>query len=113
MFQVGDKVALSSHNSLYSNVGTVEKISPKRGDITVNFKQCKMTFDSNGYEKTSGIWVYERKHIELLTPEITQFIYDRNDIMKCKNVFNWVYDNDKLTADQARRIMEILKENEE
>lgn len=107
MFQVGDKVALSSRNNPYSNVGIIEKISPKRGDITVNFKQCKMKFDSNGYEKISGIWV------ELLTPEITQFIYDRNDIMKCKNVFNWVYDNDKLTADQARRITEILKENDE
>jgi len=113
MFQVGDKVALSSCNNLYSNVGIIEKISPKRGDITVNFEQCKMTFDSNGYEKTSGVWVYGRKYIELLTPEITQIIHDQSDIRKCKNVFNWVYDNDKLTADQARRIMEILKENDE
>lgn len=113
MFQVGDKVVLSSRTNSYSNVGIIEKISPKRGDITVNFKKYKMTFDSNGYEKTSGIWTYERSHIELLTPEITQLIYDRSDIIKCKNVFNRVYNNDKLTADQARRIMEILKENDE
>jgi hypothetical protein len=33
-------------------------------------------------------------------------------VQRCYNTFSWVEQNGKLTADQAKRILEILKEDD-
>ena len=33
-------------------------------------------------------------------------------VLRCRNTFSWVIQNDKLTAAQAERILEILKEDD-
>ena len=107
-FQVGDKVVASGIYVKYFKIGVVETISNKRNELTVKFDQGnKMKFTHNGYVISENL--YDVTYIEPLTPEIQQIIDNKKIVNLCRNTFIWVYDNGKLTGDQARKIMEILK----
>ena len=104
-FKVGDKVVRNYRGDYGISIGTVVKITPKRKDAVVDFGRYKETYDSTGWQKGGDIWT--RSTITLLTPEIQQDLADRELIATCKDVFA----KTKLSAAQARKILEILNES--
>ena len=104
-FKVGDKVILEKSKT----VGTVTRVTPKRGDIVVDFGNYQATFDKSGWDKNSDAWYSSR--IVLLTPEIEKEINDERIIDKCKRVFE--KKSKQLTAEQAVKILEIMEEENE
>ena len=108
-FQVGDTV-ISCNRHGYLKTGRVVKISEKRGDIIVDFGNYKSVYRANGDNKSDDVWY--RTWIKLLTPEIKIEIAEKDIIQRCYDTFSWVKDNGKLTAAQAVKILEILKEDD-
>jgi len=101
MFNIGDKVVRNR-----KTFGVVTNISPKRGIVTVDFEGYKERYSSDGHQ----ISRWHCGYIELLTPEVEQKVIDMESIQKCKSLW---HDNARLlTGDQARRIIEILQEND-
>lgn len=103
-FKIGDKVVRNYNTGYGTSIGTVVKITPKRKDVVVDFGRYKETYESDGWQKGGDIWT--RSTITLLTPEIEQDLADRKLIATCKDVFA----KTKLSAAQARKILEILKD---
>ena len=106
-FKIGDKV-VRNYNRGHggTSIGTVVKITPKRKDVVVDFGGYEETYALNGWQKKSGdIWT--RSMITLLTPEIQQDLADKKLIATCKDVFS----KTKLSAAQAKKILEILNES--
>ena len=103
-FSVGDKVVKKQNIGNACATGVIKRISPKRGDITVDFGNYTETFNSMGRSKNHDIWY--GTYIEPLTPEIEHEIYVSKLLFKCRKTF----ENTKLTEDKAKRILEILEE---
>lgn len=109
-FKVGDRV-VRDYNSRTGEgtVGTVIKITPKRRDVVVDYGNYKETYGQDGWSKGGDAWSHS--YIGMLTPEIEKKIYELNIINKCKKVFS--NKSKELTAEQAKRILEVLESNNE
>jgi hydroxymethylpyrimidine pyrophosphatase-like HAD family hydrolase len=106
-FNVGDKVVRSNGMSR-KNIGTIIRVTEKRKDVVVDFGSYKLTYDMNGREKNCDAW--SRSYIKPLTPEIEEKIRQYEIINKCMVVFD--KNRNKITADEAKRILDILLDGE-
>jgi hydroxymethylpyrimidine pyrophosphatase-like HAD family hydrolase len=106
-FNVGDKVVRSNGMSR-KNIGTIIRITEKRKDVVVDFGSYKLTYNKDGLERKGDVW--PKSHIKPLTPEIEEKIRQYEIINKCRVVFD--KNRNKITADQAERILAILLEDE-
>ena len=104
--KIGDRVIRDYNNSLPTSIGVVVNITQKRGDYVVDYGNYKETYRYDGWKRGGDIW--NRSHIQLLTPEIEERIRQIDLVRKCRAEFNKKKD---LTADQATRILEILYES--
>ena len=104
-FKIGDKVIRNWRTGYPTLIGTVINITPKRGDVVVDYGNFKETYSSDGWQKGGDVWT--KSIIQLLTPEIEENIRQINMIRKCRDTFEKKKD---LSADQAERILEILNE---
>ena len=103
-FKVGDKVIRNYGNSLPTSIGTVIRITEKRGDVVVDYGNFQETYyGTTGWQRGGDVWSCSQ--IKLLTPEIEERIRQINLVKKCRNAFENKRD---LTADQAEKILEIL-----
>ena len=100
---IGDKVIARAFTGGPYKIGKIIKITPKRKDIIVDFGNYTETYKKSGYSKYTNI--YSTRHIELLTTEIEKELQDLQLINQCKSTFA----KTNLSADQARKILEILK----
>lgn len=100
VFELGERVVLYPSEI----IGVITKISPKRGDITVDFGNFKQIFRKDGWDKHGDVW--NSSYIKPCTLEIEEEIRNKAIIRKCVNCFKTTPEN--LTADKALRIMEIL-----
>ena len=105
-FKVGEKVSVD----MSSHIGTVIRISQKRGDITVEFKypnnSYTKVFDKFGREKNGDRYSIHR--IYPLTEELSRKIANNVVIATCLVEFEKRKKN--LTAEKAERIIKILRE---
>jgi hypothetical protein len=106
-FNVGDKVVRSNGMSR-KNIGTIIMVTEKRKDVVVDFGSYKLTYNKYGLERNCNIW--PTSHIVQLTPEIEEKIRQYEIIDKCRAVFD--KNRNKITSDQAERILAILLEDE-
>ena len=104
--KIGDRVIRNYNNSLPTSIGVVVNITQKRGDYVVDYGNYKETYRYDGWQRGGDVW--NRSHIQLLTPEIEERIRQINLVRKCRDAFDKKKD---LTADQAERILEILNES--
>lgn len=104
-FNVGDKVVCNYGRNIRT-IGTVVNITPKRGDVVVDYGNYKETYNSRGFQKGGDAW--HNPYIELLTPEIQEDIRKTNLILECRKTFDMKCK--QLTADQAEKILAILNE---
>lgn len=104
-FKVGDRVSLNGRNY----IGTIVRITKKRGDIVAQFGDTKyeMTFDKDGREKGGGVWNTSR--ILPLTPELKQKFYGQDLLKECRNKFDTVVKSGKMTVGMLNDIMKILE----
>jgi len=107
-FKIGDKVIRNWRDGRPTLVGTVINITPKRGDVVVDYGNFKEKYSSYGWQKGGDVWTTST--IELLTPEIEEQIYRFRLIRKCRDTFEKKKD---LTADQAEKILAILNNEAE
>lgn len=103
-FKVGDRVV----DSRSEKIGRVVSVSPKRGDVLVEYDNYRQTYDSMGHKL--GCDLFYRSHISELTPEIYQHLNDKAAIENCKRLFDQM--RNSLTEEQARKIRDILKGTE-
>jgi hydroxymethylpyrimidine pyrophosphatase-like HAD family hydrolase len=106
-FNVGDKV-IRSNGMSRKNIGTIIRVTEKQKDVVVDFGSYKLTYNKYGLERKGYVW--PTSHIEPLTPEIEEKIRQYEIINKCRIVFD--KNRNKITADQAERILAILLEDE-
>ncbi len=99
-FEVGDEVVTGR-----GQIGKVVRITPKAKRVVVDFGNYEDRFYPDGYQITDDIW--HRTKIMHMTPEIRQELEDHKTIKRCKDVFGKTC----LSAEQARRILEILKQS--
>ncbi len=108
MFKVGDKVITKATKW----VGTVKRISPKRGEVTVEF----IASDGHPYEsryRSNGCSfdTWGMNGIVLLSPEEEKRLIETKTIRKCFNLFE--KKKSSLTCNQASAILQILQSEEE
>ncbi len=96
-FQVGDRVYCGD------SIGTIIKISPKVGRITVDFGDYTTTFSKDGYTNLSD--PYYVTCILPLTSEIEKTIREKKLIQKCRKMAEEM----PLTAQKAQEIIDILE----
>jgi len=110
MFEVGDKV-IRNYDPKYRSgvpiIGTVVKITAKRGDVVVDYGAYKETYMSNGWQRGGGVW--NCSMITKLTQDIEEEIRQLTLIRTCRTEF----EKTELTANQAERILAILREDME
>jgi hypothetical protein len=106
-FKVGDTVICETYGGHLGQTGTVIRITEKRGDVVVDYGNHQETYRSDGYGRGS---VWRTPHIKLLTPDIQEKIRRANLIRECRKKFE---DKKDLTAEQAEKILEILKDDDE
>ena len=106
--KIGDRVIRNYGNSLPTSIGIVVNITKKRGDYVVDYGNYKETYRYDGWQRGGDIW--NRSHIQLLTPEIEERIRQINLIRKCRDAFE---KKKNLTADQAEKILAILNNEAE
>lgn len=99
-FEVGDEVVTGR-----GQIGKVVRIAPKTKRVVVDFGSHNGRFYQDGWEITDDIWY--RTKIMHMTPEIRQELEDHKTIKRCKDVFGKTC----LSAEQARKILEILKQS--
>lgn len=97
-FEVGDEVVTQR-----GQVGKVVRITSKAKRVVVDFGNYEDRFYQDGWEITDNVWY--RTRIMHMTPEIRQELEDHKTIKRCKDVFGKTC----LSAEQARRILEILE----
>ena len=97
-FEVGDEVV-----TLRGQIGKVVRITPKTNRVVVSFGNYEDRFYQDGWQISDDIW-YKTKIIHM-TPEVRQELEDHKTIERCKCVFSKA----SLSAEQARRILEILE----
>ena len=97
-FAVGDEVVTT-----YWQVGKVVRITPKAKQVVVSFGNYEERFYPNGILIDSDPYRYNR--IRHMTPEIKKELEDRKTIKACKDALKRA----NINAEQARKIMEILK----
>ena len=97
-FEVGDEVVTQR-----GRVGKVVRITPKTKRVVVDFGNYENRFYQDGRQITDDVWF--RTSIMHMTPEIRREIEDHKTIQHCKDVF----EKTCLTAEQARRILEVLE----
>lgn len=97
-FAVGDEVVTA-----YWQVGKVIRITPKARRVVVNFGNYEERFYPDGMLIDSDPYRYDR--IRHMTPEIKRELEDRKAIKACKDALRKV----NINAEQARKILEILK----
>ena len=107
--KIGDRVIRNYGNSLPTSIGIVVNITEKRGDCVVDYGNYKETYRYDGWQRGGDVW--NRSHIQLLTPEIEERIRQLNLIRKCRDAFEKKMRN--LTADQAEKILAILNNEAE
>ena len=100
-FQVGQTVVRYSYGDITA-IGTIIKISPKRKDITVEFKNFTETFDSTGYKRER----WASCQIAPMTDEIKRELADKSIIRLCISTFEKAKSN--LSVESAKAILEIL-----
>lgn len=108
MFEIGDRVIRNYDPRCRSGmplIGTVVKTTAKRGDVVVDYGTYKETYMPNGWQRGGGVW--NCSMITKLTPEIEEQIRQATLISTCRAEF----EKTELTADQAERILAILREN--
>ena len=99
-FSVGQLVVTTN-----DSIGTVKRITPT-GRVVVRFESgYEETYRKDGSAFSNDIWSYER--IVPLTDERLRQIYEKETVKKCRKMF----EETKLTYDQAVRILEILCPN--
>ena len=103
-FCVGDKVICGDR------VGIITNITPKRKDITVDFKNYTLVFGADGWTRGN---VWDMDHITKWTPEEQKKIDDISAMRRCKNLFEKSFRDKMLTPDMARDIIKILVRKEE
>lgn len=105
-FKVGDRVVRNYNSNIHKYIGTIIKITEKRGDIVVDYGHFQERYDRSGWEK--GDNYFYRSYITLLTPEIEEELRKEKVISECKQKM----ENIKLTYERAVKILEILKDEE-
>lgn len=100
---VGDEVLYvpASYNKT-EKIAIVTKITPT-GRIRIDKSQIQ--FDKYGRQMGNTGWI-GRAYISILTPEKKQEILRKNEIEKCKIIFENQKSN--ITFEQAREILNIL-----
>ena len=102
--KIGDKVV--SQNKYQKAIGIVVKITPKRKDITVDFGNYTITFDSRGWERSPDHW--SKKYIEKCTFELEETVKCEQLRYKCIRLFD--AQKYTLTHDQVKEILTILNQ---
>ena len=97
MYKVGDKVCIERTTT----IGTIVKITEKRGDIVVDFGSYKDTYRKDGWTR-GDIW--SARHIIPLTDELQKQIDEKKLIRKCRDAF----EKASLDAEKAEKILAIL-----
>ena len=100
-YSIGEKVVTNN-----DCIGIIKRITPT-GRIVVSFNDGRYdaTYRPDGWE-TGNDHVWSKSFIQPLTDEKCKEISDKISIRQCERLF----DKTKLSADQARRILEILVE---
>ena len=98
-FEVGDEVVTNR-----GMIGKVIRVTPKTKRVVVDFGNYEDTYSHDGFSIGDDIWF--RTRIMHMTPEIKSELEDKKAIALCKDVFKKTV----LSAEQARRILEILKQ---
>lgn len=101
-FKVGDRVVFDG--KYYKEIGVVKRITPKKGDIIVDFGKYESRFDKYGWRNPNDPWACSK--IVHLTEETKKIVLDEIAIKKCKQLFD--EKRNLITADVARGIIEIL-----
>ena len=102
--KIGDKVI--TQNKYQKAIGIVAKITPKKKDITVDFGNYIITFDSRGREKGTDHW--DKEYITKCTHELEQAIKCEQLRAKCIRLFD--EQKNTLTHDQVKEILTILNQ---
>lgn len=97
-FAVGDEVVTT-----YWEVGKVVRITPKARRVVVSFGSYEERFYPDGMLIDSDPYRYNR--IRHMTPKIKKELEDRKAIEACKDALKRA----NINAEQARKILEILK----
>lgn len=101
-FKVGDRVVLDC--KYYKDIGTVKRITPKRGDIIVDFGKYESRFDKHGWCNPNDPWACSK--IVPLTEKTKKIVLGEIAIKKCQQLFD--EKRNLITADAASGIIDIL-----
>ena len=105
-FKVGDRVVNNYHNGGCKKIGTIIKITEKRGDVVVDYGYFQERYDRTGWEKSDNY--FYRSHITLLTPEIEEELRKEEVINECKQEM----EHTEITYEMAVKILEVFEDEE-
>ena len=103
-FKVGDRVVRNYNSNIHKYIGTIIKITEKRGDIVVDYGHFQERYDRSGWQKSDNC--FYRSYINLLTPEIEEEIRKEKVINECKQKM----EHTEITYERAVKILEVLED---
>lgn len=112
-FNVGDKVIVVTGYGTYGPIGEVIRITDKRNDVKVWFKDGNRveTYTQGGYQRGHDVW--NPTHIRHYTDAVAKEIADRKVVRACINAMKELANVNKLSPNMARRILNAINQEKE